>query len=373
MVPRPTIQLSVCLIFLCLGSTLASAAEVPYTDNFDSYPNGGVPANFVETTDAEWAISSNGTTGSYVGSTGIIGGQKSSSTLISLDNIAGHNFTFRTKFSIRSVSDFAGGVGKFVDLGFTGPGYELVYKAVAGGSVYTNQFYLTGNSVGTYLAVGTKPCEVVIHGAYVGADLFLTAQVSDGVETRSMRTTVAASANNTKFGYTQSVGGSSGRPAGATVSYDDFSVLLETFPAKLANVSTRVNAGNGEEVPIAGFVVTGNSPKRILVRGLGGIFWSLNWLPDPVLELRDNRVVVVARNDNWRDTQKDLIRATQLEPFDDRDSALIVSLPPGEYTALLRDKNGATGLGLIEIYDLDGGGRIEARKPEHPLSGRHGR
>src|SRR5436189_813847 len=123
MVPRLPTPRNVCLIFLCLGATVATAtaAEAPYTENFDTYPNGGVPANFVETTDADWAISSNGTTGSYLGSIGsITGAPMSSSTLISLDNVAGQNFTFRTKFTIKYVSDLFGGVGKFVDLSFTG-------------------------------------------------------------------------------------------------------------------------------------------------------------------------------------------------------------------------------------------------------------
>jgi hypothetical protein len=355
MVPRLPSSQKLCLIFLCLGATLAPAADAPYTENFDTYPNGAVPANFVETTDADWAISSNGTSGSYIGSIGITGGQKSSSTLISLDNVAGHNFTFRTKFTITSVSDLFGGVGKFVDLGFTGPGYELVYKPVAGGTTYTNQFYLTGNSLGTYFAAGTKPCQVMIHGAYVDTNLFLTAEVSDGVNTVSMRSLylVAGSANNTKFGYTQTVGGSSFRTGGVGVSYDDFSVLFETFPVKLGNLSTRVNVGTGEQVAIAGFIITGNSPRRILIRGLR--FDQFSGF-DAVLELLRPDGTQIAFNDNWKTTQQQEISSAGLSPYYDGDSALIATLAPGAYTAILRNKNdGPTRLGMVEAYDLTTG------------------
>ena len=335
----------VCLTFLCLGATLAPAAQAPYTENFDSYPNGGVPANFVEATDPDWAISSNGTTGSYIGSIAVTGGQKSSSALISLDNVAGHNFTFRTTFTIRSVDDRFGGVGKFVDLGFTGPGYELVYKPVAGGTIYTNQFFLTGGVGGTYLAIGTKPCQVMIHGGYVGTDLYLTAEVSDGVDSRSLRTSVAGStANNTKFGYTQAVGGSSFRTGAADVSYDDFSVLLETFPVKLGNLSTRVNVstgGTGRDC--------GRYHYRPSLRGAG-----INQpLEDPTLELRGPYGTLAIANDNWGDSQKAEIANTSLAPSNDAEAAIIADLLPTNYTAIVRGKNDTTGVALVEIYHLN--------------------
>jgi hypothetical protein len=344
-----------CMAVLCLRATLAPAAEAPYTENFDAYPNGGVPPNFVETTDADWAISSNGTSGSYIGSIGSITGvPMSSSTLINLDKVAGQNFTFRTKFSISYVSELANGVGKFVDLKFIGPGYELVYKPVAGGSTYTNQFFLTGYSLGSYLAVRTTPCDVVIHGAYIGPNLYLTARVSDGVTTRSMRSSVSGSANNTMFGYTQTVGGSSGRAAGVTASYDDFSVLLETLPVKLGNLSTRLNVGRGEQVAIAGFIITGNSPRRIVIRGLRSPSESSAF--DAVLELFRPDGTQIASNDNWATTQSQEIRLTGLAPNDDTDSTLIATLEPGAYTTILRNKNdGPTRVGMVEVYDLTTG------------------
>jgi hypothetical protein len=360
MVPRMPTPRNVCLIFLCLAATLASAAEAPYTENFDAYPNGGVPPNFVETTDADWAISSNGTSESYVGSIGITGGQKSSSSVINLDNVAGQNFTFRTTFTIRSFNDFGGGAGKFVDLGFTGPGYQLVYKPVAGGSIYTNQFLLTGDRSGggTYFPIGTKPCQVMIHGGYVGTDLYLTARVSDGIDTRSLGGLVAGStANNTTFSYTQAVGGSSFRSASADVSYDDFSVVLETLPVKLGNLSTRVNVGTGEQIAIAGFIVTGNSPRRVAIRGLRSPSESSAF--DTVLELVRPDGTQIAFNDDWKTTQQEEIRLAGLAPSSDSDSTLIATLEPGAYTAILRNKtDGTTRVGIVEVYDLTGGSGV---------------
>jgi hypothetical protein len=122
------------------------------------------------------------------------------------------------------------------------------------------------------------------------------------------------------------------------------------------NISTRVLVGNGDNAAIAGFIVTGSQPKRVIIRALGpslGGAGISNALQDPMLELHDSRGTLVAANDNWKDIQQAEIQASGLAPSDDRESAIIQTLSPGTYTAIMRGKDGASGIGLIEGYDLD--------------------
>lgn len=121
------------------------------------------------------------------------------------------------------------------------------------------------------------------------------------------------------------------------------------------NISTRVLVGNGDNVAIAGFVVTGNEPKRVIIRAIGPSLRSAgisNALQDPTLELHGSSGALIASNDNWKDAQEVEIQASGLAPADDRESAIVRTLSPGAYTAIVRGKNGASGIGLIEGYDL---------------------
>lgn len=121
----------------------------------------------------------------------------------------------------------------------------------------------------------------------------------------------------------------------------------------LANISTRLAVGTGDNVLIAGFIITGTLPKRIIVRGLGPLLPVTENMSDPTLELRDSSGGLVSRNDNWRDTQQEELKATTIPPGNDYDSAIVQSLLPGAYTAVLAGKGITTGVGLVEVYDLD--------------------
>ena len=125
-------------------------------------------------------------------------------------------------------------------------------------------------------------------------------------------------------------------------------------PAKALNLSTRANVQTGDRVVIGGFIITGNNPKAIVVRGLGpslASFGITDFLADPVLELRDNGGHLITSNDNWKDTQRSQIEGTVYQPSDDRESVIVVTLPPGAYTALLSGKNQTSGIGTFEVYD----------------------
>ena len=121
----------------------------------------------------------------------------------------------------------------------------------------------------------------------------------------------------------------------------------------LANISTRLAVGTGNNVLIAGFIVTGNQQKKIIVRGIGPTLPVNENLADPTLELHDPSGAIAAVNENWRDTQQDELQATTIPPSNDYESAIVRSVTPGNYTAILAGKGGTTGVGVVEVYDLD--------------------
>ena len=125
---------------------------------------------------------------------------------------------------------------------------------------------------------------------------------------------------------------------------------------KLTNISTRLLIMTGDNIAIGGFIITGPNSKKLLIRGLGpslAQFNVPNTLQDPTLELHDGTGSIITNNDNWKDTQQTLIEATGLAPSDDRESAILITLQPGSYTVFEAGKNGTTGIGLVEVYDLD--------------------
>ena len=127
--------------------------------------------------------------------------------------------------------------------------------------------------------------------------------------------------------------------------------------ARAVNLSTRVNVQSGENVAIGGFIITGTQPKRLVLRGIGPSLTQHDVqgaLANPVIELFDQAQTSLAVNDNWRDTQEVEIAATNLAPTNDLEAAMVQTLAPGSYTVVLGGKNNGVGVGLIEIYDVDG-------------------
>ena len=107
---------------------------------------------------------------------------------------------------------------------------------------------------------------------------------------------------------------------------------------------------------IGGFIVTGNEPKRVIIRGMGPSMASVGVpgaISDPILRLFGPSGAPIAVNNNWQDTQRIEIETTGIAPQDLRESAIIATLPPANYTATVADANGSTGVGLVEIYDLN--------------------
>jgi hypothetical protein len=139
-------------------------------------------------------------------------------------------------------------------------------------------------------------------------------------------------------------------PSGST---SEFSAAI----GQLVNISTRLKVLTGNSVLIGGFIIGGTGAnKELLVRGLGPTlsqFGVAGALADPTLELHNSAGGVIASNDNWKDTQQAAIMATGLAPPKDLESAILETLATGNYTAILRGKNNTTGVGLVEVYDID--------------------
>jgi DNA-binding beta-propeller fold protein YncE len=131
--------------------------------------------------------------------------------------------------------------------------------------------------------------------------------------------------------------------------------LTRTLPGKLANISTRGHVDTGDSVMIAGVIIAGAKPVSVIVRAMGPSLTAVgvpNSLEDPVLELRDPNGGLVISNDNWQEHEAE-VNATGLAPTDPRESAIVARLYPANYTAIVRGKNGATGVALVEAYDLN--------------------
>ena len=129
-----------------------------------------------------------------------------------------------------------------------------------------------------------------------------------------------------------------------------------TQTAQLQNISSRLLIQTGNNVGIAGFVVGGTDAKKLLIRGLGPTLAQFNVtgvMQNPTLELHDGSGSLITTNDNWKDTQQAEFTATQLAPPADVEAAILATLQPGAYTAIQADARGGTGVGLIEIYDVD--------------------
>ena len=121
------------------------------------------------------------------------------------------------------------------------------------------------------------------------------------------------------------------------------------------NISTRGEVGTGDDVMIGGFIVGGTAPAKIMVRAIGpslAAFGVTGVLPDPVLELHDKDGSLIYQNDNWRAEQAQQIIDTTIPPSDESESAIIATLAPGAYTAIVHDAATAQGVALVEVYIL---------------------
>jgi uncharacterized repeat protein (TIGR01451 family) len=146
-----------------------------------------------------------------------------------------------------------------------------------------------------------------------------------------------------------------GKDNGTGVGLFEVYDLNQSSDSKLANISTRGFVNAGDNVMIGGTIIVGSSPTKVLIRAIGPSLTSFgvpNALQDPKLELHDSNGALIASNDNWRSDQEADISATTVPPTDDRESAILRTLWPGAYTAIVRGSGNSTGVALVEAYQL---------------------
>lgn len=155
-------------------------------------------------------------------------------------------------------------------------------------------------------------------------------------------------------GYTLILSGNNNRTGlGVVEAYD----LDTSANSMLANISTRGLVESGDNILIGGFIVgpSNQGEATVLVRGIGPSLSNSGItkpLQDPRIDLVDTSGTIMYSNDDWRESQESQIIATGLPPSDDRESAILESVAPGAYTAILRSNSTSTGVALVEIYRL---------------------
>ena len=133
---------------------------------------------------------------------------------------------------------------------------------------------------------------------------------------------------------------------------------VQATPSQAMNISTRARVETGDNVLIGGFIITGNAAKKVIIRAIGPSLSQhglSDVLADPTLDLYDGNSALLQSNDNWQDdpSQASQISASGLAPSSNPESAIIATLQPGNYTAIVRGKNSGQGIALAEVYDLD--------------------
>jgi hypothetical protein len=143
-------------------------------------------------------------------------------------------------------------------------------------------------------------------------------------------------------------------PAFGASNHND--VFIVDRKATFGNISSRVRVETGDDVLIGGFIVNGSGSKRVMVRAIGPSVPVPGALSDPTLELYDGAGVLVASNDDWNDAaNRQQIVDSSLAPTHEREAAILTRVAPGNHTAVVRGVGNATGVGLVEVYDLEAG------------------
>jgi len=271
------------------------------------------------------------------------------------------------------------------------------------GNISTRAFVQTGDNVviGGFIVQGTEPKKVVIRaigpeliqhgvpnalanptlelhnstGALIASNNNWATTIIGGIITMNQGAAIRASGyapsdlresamivNLPAGSYTAIVRGVDNMTGVALVEVYDLSPAPNSI---LGNISTRSFVQTGADVMIGGFIVQGTQPKRVIIRAIGPELTQYGVpdpLADPTLELHNAAGALIASNDNWMTTilggiitsdQVQDIRDSGHAPRDPRESAIIATLQPGNYTAIVRGVNSTTGVGLVEVYDLD--------------------
>ena len=169
--------------------------------------------------------------------------------------------------------------------------------------------------------------------------------------TNDLESAIVATLPANNAGYTAVLRGkNNGTGIGVVEAYD----LDVAANSRLANISTRGLVESGNDVLIGG-IITSNGLTKVVVRAIGptlASFGITNPLLDPTLELFDESGTSIAINDDWQTSQRSEIEETTLAPGDSREATIFAALRAGNYTAVVRGKNGATGIAVVEAYNV---------------------
>lgn len=299
-------------------------------------------------------------------------------------------FTVIYAFSFEEGEPFQSGVimgedGSFY--GTTGNGGDFgsgsVFKVTASivnlGNISTRLNVGTGDNVliGGFIVVGSEPKKVIVRGIGPSlpvtgalADPFLELHDSTGatiasndnwVDSPDKQAIIASTVPPTNDkepaiittldpgAYTAIVRGVNNSTGVALVEVYD---LDATTDAKLANISTRGFVETGDNVMIGGLILLGDTARDVIVRAIGPSLPVPGAIADPFLELHDSNGDLIGSNDNWRSDQEAEIIASGVPPSSDKESAIVATLDPSAYTAIVRGANNTTGVALVEVYDL---------------------
>lgn len=139
-----------------------------------------------------------------------------------------------------------------------------------------------------------------------------------------------------------------------------FTVNVIAAPGRLVNLATRMRVGTGDNALIAGFILRGAAPKRLAIRALGQSSGLSGFVANPTLELHDGSGATIATNNNWAEAANAQdVSDIGLAPGSSNESVILTTVPSdtsaAQYTAVMRGVNNTTGLGVVEVYDLDSG------------------
>ena len=312
---------------LIISSSMSATGRVGRPFSFQVYTTDGTTAARVSATGLTPGLSADPVTGIISGSAATKG--SSIATLTVTDG----SFTATATLQLTFAADST--LPVIISPGFASltPGEFFTYTISASATCGS----LDGT---TFTFIGTLPAGLTfdgidtISGTYIGP---LRASGKGGARTPEL-------AGGTVLGSIQLFGTNS-------QGTGTLPLLFLPAPSGAVNVSTRLQVGTDQNVLIGGFIITGNAPKVVIIRAIGPSTGIPGALQDTTLELHDSANNVVF-NDNWNDSQESLIEATAIAPTDFRESAIVIGLEPGSYTTIVAGKNGTTGIGLVEIYDL---------------------
>ncbi len=152
--------------------------------------------------------------------------------------------------------------------------------------------------------------------------------------------------------YSAIVSGKSGSAGVALFELYD----LDAATGRIANISTRGRVDLGDNVMIGGFILGGTTASKIIIRAIGpslAVSGVADALADPTMEVYDGNGGLVGSNDDWRSSQEMAINDSTVAPTNDREAAIVSTLAPGAYSAVIRGANGDTGVALFEVYALN--------------------